>query len=90
MTNINFTPKDVQGILSLHKILKMYTEKDMFYRKSFTQTLRNIHGKPTVLESLFNVNIARFLGAFILTNNIITIIVTTHMGSEDNVSSKTK
>ena len=31
---INFVPKDVQIILSLHKVSEKYNEQEVFYKKS--------------------------------------------------------
>ena len=34
MKNINFVPKDIQRILSLHKILEKYNQQEVFYKKN--------------------------------------------------------
>ena len=54
MINVNFVPKNVQTILSSHKIPEKYNEQEVFYKSSCSQEFGNIHGKTHVSESLFN------------------------------------
>ena len=35
MKNVNFVPKDVQRILSSHKISEKYNKQEVFYKKNF-------------------------------------------------------
>ena len=49
--NVNFVPKEVQRILSSHKILENYNEEEVFYKKKLFLKFRNIHRKRPVLYS---------------------------------------
>ena len=56
MEKIHFPPKDVQGILSSHKISYKYNEQEVFYKKPALKNVikfRNIHRKTLALKSLF-------------------------------------
>ena len=59
MEKIHFAPKDVQGILSSHKISYKYNEQEVFYKKPALKNVikfRNIHRKTLALKSLFKLN----------------------------------
>ena len=53
MKNLNFVARDVQRILSSHKISEKYNEQEMLYKKNCYQKSRNIQRKTPALESLF-------------------------------------
>ena len=56
MENIHFATKDVQGILSSHKISGKYNEQEVSYEKAVRKNLikfRKIRRKTPVLKSLF-------------------------------------
>ena len=45
MKNVNFVPKDVQRILSSHKMLEKYNEQEVFYKKNLFLKIGNIQRK---------------------------------------------
>ena len=50
MKNISFIPKDVQEIISSHKIFEKYSELDVFCKKSI---LKKLFTRKNLCSSLF-------------------------------------
>ena len=49
MKNVNFVPKNVQRILSSHKMFEKYNEQEVFYKKNLFLKIGNIHRKTPML-----------------------------------------
>ena len=58
MKNINFVPRDVQRILSSHKVLEKDNEKEVFYNKTVLKSFAIFTGqrKHLCLSLFFNKN----------------------------------
>ena len=53
INTVNFVPKDVQGILSSHKISEKHNEQEVFQEKAVIKNFAKFTEKTPVLESLF-------------------------------------
>ena len=56
MKNVNFVPKDVQRILSSHKISEKYNEQKVFHKKAALKNFAIFTGKHLCWNLFFNKN----------------------------------
>ena len=56
MKNLNFVPKDVQSILSSHKISEKYNEQKVFHGKAVLKNFAMFTGKQLCWNLFFNKN----------------------------------
>ena len=54
MKKVNFVPKDVQRILSSHKILEKYNEQKVFHKKAVLKNFSIFNGKHLRWNLFFN------------------------------------
>ena len=55
--NVNFVPKEVQRILSSHKILENYNEEEVFYKKKLFLKISKYSQENTCVIVFFNKNV---------------------------------
>ena len=56
MKNVNFVPKDIQRILSSHKISKRYNEQKVFHKKAILKNFARLTEKHQRFILFFNKN----------------------------------
>ena len=56
MKNVNFVPKNVQRILSSHKVLEKYNAQKVFYKKAVLKSFATFTGKHLCWNLFFNKN----------------------------------
>ena len=65
MKHVNFVPKDVQRILSSHKISEKYNEQKVFYKKAVLKNFAIFTGKHPCWNLFFNKNAGFLACSFI-------------------------
>ena len=65
MKHVNFVPKDVQRILSSHKISERYNEQKVFYKKAVLKNFAIFTGKHPRWNLFFNKNAGFLACSFI-------------------------
>ena len=55
--NVNFVPREVQRILSSHKISRKYNEQEVFYKKAVIKISQYLQENTCVGVSFFNKNV---------------------------------
>ena len=58
MKNLNFIPKDVERILSSHKISEKYNEQKVFNKKAVLKNFTIFTGKQLCWNLFFNKNVS--------------------------------
>ena len=60
MKNVNFVPKDIQRILSSHKISEKYNEQEVFYKKNLFLKIWQHSQENTYVKFSFLIKIQAF------------------------------
>ena len=77
MKNVNFVPKDVQRILSSHKILEKYNEEQVFYQKSLFLKIWQHSQENTYVKVSFLIKMQAFSPVTLLKRDSNTYVFLT-------------